>query len=93
MKRFSKIQEIENPESRLRLCFEFRADEDPAGDLHSAGLVIAQSITGWRGESGREFRGRAYMLSDMRKSLERAQEILRQKGWGDLSDKELESGE
>ncbi len=92
MKRFSKIQETKNPESVLRLCLEYKANEDPAGDLHSAGLVISQSITGWHGGSEREFWGHAYMLSDVRENLERARELLRQKGWSELPDKELAGG-
>ncbi|MBE3063505.1 MAG: hypothetical protein IMZ69_00615 [Spirochaetes bacterium] len=92
MKRFSKIQETKNPESVLRLCFEFKANEDPAGDLHSAGLVIAQSITGVHGGHEWEYWGHAYVLSDAKVNLERAQELLRKKGWGELRDEELRGG-
>lgn len=86
MKRFSKIKETDNPNSKLRMCFEFKADENPAGDLHSVGLIISHGITGWRGGKKRSHSGCAYILTDSREGLEKAQEQLRQKGWKEIAE-------
>ncbi len=81
MKRFSKIKETDKRKSKLRLCFEFKANEDPTADLHSAGLVISHGITGWHGEKEKHHSGRAYILTDSKEELEKAQEQLLQMGW------------
>ena len=81
MKRFSKIKETDDPYFRLRLCFEFEADEDPTDDLYAVGLLISSSTVGLPGGEEQHYKGRAYVLHESREGLEKAQEKLRQMGW------------
>lgn len=83
MKRFSKIKETDNQASKLRLCFDYEATEDPVPDLHDVGLVLAHAVIDVRSRHPRQM-GRAYMLSDNQEDLERAQGKLRQMGWEEM---------
>ena len=86
MKRFSKIKETEDPDSKHRLCFEFEADEDPTDDLYAVGLLFSSSTVGLRGGEEQHYKGHAYVLHEGREGLEKAQEQLRQMGWEEISD-------
>ncbi len=84
MKRFSKIKETEDPYFKLRLCFEFEANEDPTDDLYAVGLLISSSTVGLPGGKEQHYKGHAYILHGGREGLEKAQEKLRQMGWGEI---------
>lgn len=81
MRQFSRIKETDNPDSKLRLCFDFVADENPAGDLHSLGLLLSAGLV--RGAVHR-YTGRVYVLTDSEEDLRRSQERLRQMGWVEM---------
>lgn len=85
MKQFAKIGETRNAASKLRLCFEFEATEDPAADLHSVGLLVSVGVSGWHGATPKLHKGRAYVASDRREDLEAAQAQLRAKAWTEKS--------
>ncbi len=86
MKRFSKIKETEDPDSKHRLCFEFEADENPTDDLYAVGLLFSSSTVVLRGGKEQNYKGHAYILHGGREGLEKAQEKLRQMGWGEIPD-------
>lgn len=86
VKSFSKIKETDKRHSKLRLCFEFKANEDPLSDLYSVGLVISRGIIGWHREKERDHSGCAYILTDSKEDLEKAQERLCQMGWERISE-------
>ena len=86
MKRFSKIKETEDPDSKLRLCFGFEANEDPTDDLYAVGLLFSGSTVVLRGGKEQNYNGHAYVLHEGREGLEKAQEQLRQMGWEEISD-------
>ena len=86
MKRFSKIKETEDPDSKHRLYFEFEADEDPTDDLYAVGLLFSGSTVVLRGGKEQNYKGQAYILHGGREGLEKAQEQLRQMGWEEISD-------
>ncbi len=86
MKRFSKIKETEDPDSKLRLCFGFEANEDPTDDLYAVGLLYSGSTVVLRGGKEQNYNGHAYVLLEGREGLEKAQEQLRQMGWEEISD-------
>ncbi len=86
MKRFSKIKETDDHYFKLRLCFEFEADEDPTDDLYAVGLLFSSSTVGLRGGEEQHYKGHAYVLHEGREGLEKAQEQLRQMGWEEISD-------
>ena len=85
MNQFSKIGETRNTASKLRLCFEFEATEDPIADLHAAGLIVSLGITGWHGANEKRYSGRAYIETDRQEDLEAAQARLGAKGWTERS--------
>ena len=84
MKRFSKIKETEDPDSKIRLCFEFEADEDPADDLYTVGLLFSSSTVVLRDGKEQRHKGHAYILHEGREGLEKDQEKLRQMVWGEI---------
>jgi hypothetical protein len=84
MKRFSTIKETEDPDSKLRLCFEFEADEDPTDDLYAVGLLFSSSTVVLRSGKEQNYNGHAYVLHEGREGLEKAQEQLRQMGWEEI---------
>ena len=86
VKRFSKIKKVDDPSSRLKLCFEFNANEDPSADLHSVGLLISSGPVGWHGGKEWHYLGHAYILSDSKEALENAQKRLLHMGWVEISD-------
>ena len=84
MKRFSKIKETEDPDSKHRLCFEFEAVEDPADDLYAVGLLFSSSTVVLRDGKEQHYKGHTYILHESREGLEKAQEKLRQMGWEEI---------
>ena len=86
MKRFSKIKETDDPYFKLRLCFEFEAVEDPTDDLYGVGLLFSSSTVGLPEGKEQHYKGHAYILHEGREGLEKAQEKLRQMGWGEIPD-------
>jgi hypothetical protein len=85
MKRFSKIKETDNRYSKLRLCFEYEANEDPVADLHDVGLLVSHGVFDVRSQHP-QHTGRAYIVSDSREDLDEAQKRLRKMGWEEIPD-------
>jgi hypothetical protein len=83
MKRFSRIKETDNQASKLRLCFDYEATEDPVTDLHAAGLLLAHDIWDVRSNHS-HYGGQAYIFSDSREQLEEARAQLRKMGWEEM---------
>ena len=86
MKRFSKIKETDDPYFKLRLCFEFEADEDPADDLSAVGLLVSSSTVGSPDGKEQHHKGHAYILHEGSEGLKKVQEQLRQMGWEEIPD-------
>lgn len=85
MKRFSKIKETDSQHPVLKRYFRFEATEDPSSDLRHVGLLLAHSIRDVRSNKT-QYEGEAYIRTDSREDLEKAQERLRQMGWEEIPD-------